>query len=59
MIYEMDGALIKERLRCKPKPFYLFIYLFQDLYIQVLEQKDIASPTRFNQLPNPINLETV
>ena len=43
---------------------YLFIYLFISRfvhieYIQVLEQKDIASPTRFNHLPNPINLETV
>ena len=47
---------------------YLFIFIILLLfisrfvhieYIQVLEQKDIASPTRFNHLPNPINLETV
>ena len=40
--------------------FYLFISRFVHIeYIQVLEQKDIASSTRFNHLPNPINLETV
>ena len=40
--------------------YYLFISRFVHIeYIQVLEQKDIASPTRFNHLPNPINLETI
>ena len=39
---------------------YLFISRFVHIeYIQVLEQKDIASPTRFNHLPNPINLEAL
>ena len=43
---------------------FIFIYLFISRfvhieYIQVLGQKDIASPTRVNHLPNPINLETV
>ena len=41
---------------------YLFLFILRFVhieYLQVLEQKDIASPTRFNHLPNPINLETV
>ena len=34
--------------------FYLFISRFVHIeYIQVLEQKDIASPTRFNHLSQP------
>ena len=44
------------------KFYYLLLFISRFVhieYIQVLEQKDIASPTRFNHLPNPINLETV
>ena len=54
----MDCKLVGPETMCFCNHRYLY-YLFQDLYIQntqVLEQKDIASPTRFSHLIQPHNV---